>query len=205
MLRWCVKTVREKYFVVGQIDKTGLRQQTDLMPETSPNLDAANDQEFHSQRHRSLPIIDTITQVPDYPAKLRIYKIPASPFWQVRCFFKGKTYTKSTRTLSKRSALSAARDFFHSKVAELYGVTLQKSLHREVVFADLVDATVAMHQGRVDRGEFTQNSLRMMRNRLQRYVVPVLGQVPVKEFSYQHAADFMQKLSPLTYAHANST
>ena len=121
--------------------------------------------------------------------------LPASPFWQVRCFFKGKTYTKSTRTLSKRSALSAARDFFHSKVAELYGVTLQKSLHREVLFADLVDATVAMHQGRVDRGEFTQNSLRMMRNRLQRYVVPVLGQVPIREFSYQHAADYMQKLS----------
>lgn len=195
MFRWCVKKMHEIYFFLLDIDRPSLRQQTDLMPDTPLNLEAANDHDFHKQRHRSLPIVDTITQVPDYPAKLRIYKIPASPFWQVRCFFKGKTFTKSTRTSSKRSALSAARDFFHSKVAELYGVTLQKSLHREVLFADLVDPTVAMHQGRVDRGEYTQNSLRMMRNRLQRYVVPVLGHVPVKEFSYQHAADFMQKLS----------
>lgn len=125
----------EIYFFLLDIDRPSLRQQTDSMPNTPPNLDAANDHDFHKQRHRSLPIIDTITQVPDYPNKLRIYRIPASPFWQVRCFFKGKTYTKSTRTSSKRSALSAARDFFHSKVGELYGVALTKSLHSEVMFA----------------------------------------------------------------------
>jgi integrase len=72
---------------------------------------------------------------------------------------------------------------------------VQLEQEREVVFADLVAPTLAMHQGRVDRGEFTQNSLRMLRNRLQRYVVPVLGQVAIQDFGYQHGADFMQKLS----------
>ena len=160
-----------------------------------PVFATANDEFYRSVRHRSVPIPETMTHVPDYPAKLRIYKIAASPYWQMRCYFKGKAYTKTTETTSKRTALVKARDFFHSKVAELYGVAVQLEQEREVVFADLVAPTLAMHQGRVDRGEFTQNSLRMLRNRLQRYVVPVLGQVAIQDFGYQHGADFMQKLS----------
>ena len=136
------------------------------MPNNIPNIvpvfATANDEFYRGARHRSLPIPETMTHVPDYPAKLRIYKIAASPFWQMRCHFKGKTYTKTTQTRSKRTAFVKARDFFHSKVAELYGVAVQLTTEREVVFADLVDPTLAMHQGRVDRGEFMQNSLRML-------------------------------------------
>jgi len=165
-----------------------------------PMYATANDEFYRVERHRSLPIPETMSYVPEYPTKLRIYKIAASPFWQMRCYFKGKTYTKTTGTLSKRSALSKARDYFHSKVAELYGVAVQLTTEREVVFADLVDPALAMHQGRVDRGEFTQNSFRMLRNRLHRYVVPVLGQVPIQDFAYQHGADYMQKLSAKGYS-----
>ncbi len=103
-----------------------------------PVFATANDEFYRSVRHRSVPIPETMTHVPDYPAKLRIYKIAASPYWQMRCYFKGKAYTKTTETTSKRTALVKARDFFHSKVAELYGVAVQLEQEREVVFADLV-------------------------------------------------------------------
>lgn len=120
------------------------------MPNNTSNIvpvfATANDEFYRGERHRSLPIPETMTHVPDYPAKLRIYKIAASPFWQMRCYFKGKTYTKTTQTTSKRTAFVKARDFFHSKVAELYGVAVQLTTEREVVFADLVDPTLAMHQ-----------------------------------------------------------
>ena len=76
------------------------------MPNNTPNivpvLPNANDEFHRGARHRSLPIPETMTHVPDYPAKLRIYKIAASLFWQMRCHFKGKTYTKTTQTTSKR-------------------------------------------------------------------------------------------------------
>ena len=144
-----------------QIDKTGLRQQTGLMSNTTINIvpvfATANDEFYRSVRHLSVPIPETMTHVPDYPAKLRIYKIAASPYWQMRCYFKGKAYTKTTETTSKRTALVKARDFFHSKVAELYGVTVQLEQDREVVFADLVAPMLAMQQGRVDRGELARS------------------------------------------------
>ena len=82
---------------------------------------SANEAEFMKDRHRTLPIPESISPVPSYPSKLRIYKNHASPFWQVQSFFKGKTYRRSTRTTNKAVAFRAAKEFFHLKVAELFG------------------------------------------------------------------------------------
>lgn len=43
------------------------------------------------ERTRTVPIPDTLQAVPGYPAKLKIYKIAASPFWQVRCYESGRS------------------------------------------------------------------------------------------------------------------
>ena len=77
----------------------------------------SNDEVFRAARGRTVPIPETLTSVPGYPEKLRIYRIEASRFWQVRCWFDGKTYSKSLKTTSKRSAINLARRFFDATSA----------------------------------------------------------------------------------------
>ena len=95
---------------------------------------AANDEAYSPNRHRTLPIPATVTPIANYPSKLRIYMTNASRFWQVRCFFKGKTYSQSLRTSNKTSAVSLAKQFFHIKSAELYGEAI-KLRTSETLFA----------------------------------------------------------------------
>ena len=48
---------------------------------------AANDTLFLPARHRTLPILATVTPIANYPTKLRIFKTLASRYWQVRSIF----------------------------------------------------------------------------------------------------------------------
>ena len=45
------------------------------------DLAACNDEVFRAHRGRTVPIPESLTSVPGYPEKLRIYRIEASRFW----------------------------------------------------------------------------------------------------------------------------
>ena len=140
---------------------------------------AANDTDFHASRHRTLPILTSVTPIANYPTKLRIFKTHASCYWQVRCFLKGRTHTQSLKTTNKQAAISQAKHFFHIKIAELYGEGIRDRGERESRFADLVQAALAFQQGRVKRGELTAASLAILRNRLHKDIVPFFGHMPM--------------------------
>ncbi len=72
------------------------------------------------QRERTVPIPETLTPVPGYPQKLSVFKIAASRFWQVRCWVAGRTYRRSTQSLSLRMAQSFARQFYEQLMAQHY-------------------------------------------------------------------------------------
>ncbi len=72
------------------------------------------------QRERTVPIPETLTPVPGYPQKLCVFKIAASRFWQVRCWVAGRTYRRSTQSLSLRMAQSFARQFYEQLMAKHY-------------------------------------------------------------------------------------
>ena len=156
---------------------------------------AANDSEFHSSRHRTAPITATVSPIANYPSKLRIFLTNASRYWQVRCFLKGKTYTQSLKTANKQSAISAAKQFFHIKTAELYGEQVIKRVDKPVLFADVVAATLAVQQGRVARGELSSAGLRILQNRLQKTILPYFGAMEIAKINYSQLSNFVQKLS----------
>ena len=84
---------------------------------------AVNDAAFGpAQRGRTVPIPETITAVPGYPSKLVLFKMPASRFWQVRCWFKGKTYKRSTHSQSLHTAQMVARHFYAQLSADVWQV-----------------------------------------------------------------------------------
>lgn len=78
------------------------------------------------QRERTVPIPETITPVPGYPQKLIIFKMAASRYWQIRCWWGGRSHRRSARTESQRLALHAARLFYEELAAREHFSQLER-------------------------------------------------------------------------------
>ena len=74
-----------------------------------------------AERHRSVPIQDTITRIPGYPRKLVIFKIPASSYWWVRYYAESHIFKRTTKTEIKRDALEAAKRFYDDITIRIRG------------------------------------------------------------------------------------
>jgi hypothetical protein len=156
---------------------------------------AANDTQYLPPRHRTLPILASVTPIANYPAKLRIFLTNASRYWQVRCFLKGRTYTQSLTTTQKQAAISQAKQFFHIKTAELYADRVEARSDRKVKFADLIPGVVVGLQARVKRGEFAAANIPIFLNRMHNSILPYFGDMTMDQIGYRQLTDFMEKMS----------
>lgn len=158
------------------------------------NLQPANDTTFALQRNRSLPILSTITPVPNFPTSLRIYLTNASRYWQVKCYLRGHTYTKSLRTTNKRTALQGAKYFYQLKVAELFGDEIVKKEDRKVFFADIVNSVIAEQQIKSTRGEITSEGVRIFSNRIHKTIAPYFNSMAIESIGQNTLSAFAAKL-----------
>lgn len=158
-------------------------------------LEACNDSNYLPPRHRTLPILASVTPIANYPSKLRIFLTNASRYWQVRCYLKGKTYTQSLKTTSKQAAISQAKQFFHIKTAELYADKIVARSDRKIKFADLIPAVVVGLQARVKRGEFAAANIPIFLNRMHNSILPYFGTMTMEQITYRHLNDFMEQMS----------
>jgi hypothetical protein len=55
-----------------------------------------------------------VQPIPRYPETLQLYRIAASPFWQVRYFVDGAYIRKSTKTEDKALAVEFAKNLYDS-------------------------------------------------------------------------------------------
>ena len=160
---------------------------------------AANDTTFYRARNRTLPIASTMTCVPHYPSKLVVFLTAASRYWQVRCFFAGKTVIRSLRTTSKRDAVRLAKEFYNANIctAPRQEHVQYARTHSVEMVAQLVLQT---EQGRVDRGEVAVHSLTMLVSRLRKQVIPYFERVAVEEIGYAQVERFFNHLCTLGYS-----
>jgi integrase len=156
---------------------------------------AANDTQYLPPRHRTLPILASVTPIANYPSKLRIFKTNASRYWQVRCFLKGRTYTQSLKTTNKQAAISQAKQFFHIKTAELYVDKIQARSDKSPKFADLLPAVVQGLQARVKRGEFAAANIPIFLQRMHNSILPYLGEMTMDQIGYKELSAFMEMMS----------
>jgi len=158
--------------------------------------DASNDSNYLPARHRTLPILASVTPIANYPSKLRIFQTNASRYWQVRCYLKGKTYTQSLKTTNKQAAISLAKHFFHTKNAELYTDRInQHPSDRKVKFSDLLPAVVVGLQARVKRGEFAAANIPIFMQRMHNSILPYFGGMGMDQIGYPQLSDFMEQMS----------
>ncbi len=159
---------------------------------------AANNDVFQKVRNRTLPIVSTITHVPQYPTKLVIFLTSASRFWQVRCFFDGKTVIRSLRTTSKRDALRLAKEFYYAHVCQAPAEPYL-AFSRQHSVETVAKLTLQAEQGRVDRGEVASHSLTMLVSRLRKHILPYFERIAVEDIGYAQIERFFNHLCGLGY------
>lgn len=71
-------------------------------------------------RHKTATIIGTVTSVPGYPKKLKVYLNNASPYWQAVYWDRGKTYRRSLKTTDKVDAYEKAKLFYEQLILAKY-------------------------------------------------------------------------------------
>ena len=167
--------------------------------------EAANDATI--TRTRTVPIPQSITEVPGYPSKLAVFKMAASRFWQVRCWVAGQTHRRSTKTTSLRKAQSVARQFYEYTLAKRCDLSASPTFDRSVgqvivqqckpklTFGALCAQMYANEQARVTRGEFALGSLQVLRNRLDAHILPRFAALPINSIDYSLLLSFAQFLS----------
>ena len=71
-------------------------------------------------RHKTAAIPGTLSSVPNYPSKLKIYLNNASPYWQAMYFDQGTTYRHSCKTYNKAEAYERAKMFYEMLILRKY-------------------------------------------------------------------------------------
>jgi len=71
-------------------------------------------------RHKTAAIIGTVTSVPGYPKKLKVYLNNSSPYWQAVYWDKGKTYRRTMQTVDKLLAYENAKVFYEMLILQKY-------------------------------------------------------------------------------------
>ena len=164
-------------------------------------IECANDLLYRTGRCRTLPVVATVTSVPNYPTSLKIYLTTASRYWQVQCFINSSIIRRSLRTTSKRDALRLAREFYINELV-LRGVRFEAlQIGRERTHSISTAATLLLQQekARADRDEVAQHSYTMLGSRLQKHVIPFFKSTPVEHIHYAQVESFLNFLSAQHY------
>jgi integrase len=138
-----------------------------------------------------VPIPDSLTSVRGYPDKLKIYRIEASPFWQVRCFESGKTIKLSTKTTDKREAIEFAKATYNQILhAQATGKALTQGTRFDICANKMLEA----QKLRVERGELSKmahdNDIYMLNKR----ILPEFGAMELASISFATLQDFVGKI-----------
>lgn len=144
-----------------------------------------------SKSSRTVPIAETLQPVPGYPDKLKIYRIAASRFWQVRCYQDGKQIKRSTGQTDKRQAIKSAIQLYEQIIFnKLNGVAQTKNSRFDICAKGMME----MQAARVARKEMSAEAHRNDQYFLDAHVLPEFRELDVTEISYDRLEKFVAKI-----------
>jgi len=153
-----------------------------------------------NERHRSVPLQDTITRIPGYPRKLVIFKIPASSYWWVRYYAENQIFKRTTKTEIKRDALEAAKRFYDDIMIRLRGVNfdglpIEVNAAEVITFAKVTKMLMDSELAKLKRSQLSKISFDNMQLRYDKHILPFFGQSDVLSINYKVLDEFLQKMS----------
>ena len=154
------------------------------------------------ERHRSVPLKNTITRIPGYPRKLVIFKIPASSYWWVRYYAEKHIFKRTTKTENKRDALEAAKRFYDDINLRMHGGTFEGlpidvNAAEVVSFAKVVNMLMDSELAKLNRMQLSKTSFMNLELRMDKHILPFFGQMDILSINYKILDQFLQHLSQL--------
>ncbi len=141
---------------------------------------------------RSLTNPFDLQGVPGMPNALRIYRIQASPFWQVRLFVDGRLKRKTTGCDDRRDAIAFAKNFYDSvRLAQ----RLDGTAHPETFHA-CAKHLAARQNALVARGERDERITKEDDKKLNKDILPFFATKGVASITAADIQDYVDQLSP---------
>lgn len=142
---------------------------------------------------RTVPIVGTLQTVPGYPEKLKIYRIAASSFWQVRYYdeIAAKTIKRSTGQLQKAPALKEAKALYERILINRHnGVATRKNSRFDVCAKGMME----MQAARVARKEISEAAHQNDQYFLDGTILPEFREIDIAEITYDTLERFIGKI-----------
>jgi integrase len=141
-----------------------------------------------AMQHRSNPILNTLEEVPGLPIKVKLCKIPASPFYYVRTWIDGKPILRSMKTEKQGEARKAARAFYDELLLKkAKGQPLTEGGHFKKVFDDLQKTDKA----RVDRGDRKDSLTKDSAYIFNKDLLPFFGKDQLKAIDFKRITEYV--------------
>lgn len=139
----------------------------------------------------SNPIPDTLETIPGYPETLKIYRVPCSSFYQMRCWINGKMITRTTETKNKELAKKAARKFYDDLVVKrAQGQPLTESGQFAAAYKGLLEED----KGRVRLKQIKQSAVDDLEHSYEKDLEPFFKRDQLKNITYTRIQEFVTKL-----------
>jgi integrase len=155
----------------------------------------------HITRHKTAAIIGTVTPVPNYPKKLKVYLNNASPYWQSVYWDNGKTYRQSTKETDKREAFKKAITLYEQIILSKYQHPAHLTKHnistkKDNNTLDINTRFQAIALQWVERKEttWTTRHTRNVISRLQTYLLGSVGEKDITQVTSKEILSGLQKL-----------
>lgn len=143
-------------------------------------------------KSRANPIRATMERVPGYPRKLVIYQIPASDYWWIRYFAKGRYFKRSSGTEVRRDAIQLAKRFYDEinfKIQQ--GLTGRDTITFEMAVKDLLES----ERAKVERKQLTKITYDNRCYRLAKEILPQFKGRDIARIDYATLDKFLNHLS----------
>jgi integrase len=154
------------------------------------------------RRHRTAPIPGTMTQVPYYPRKLKIYLHNASPYWWATYYDKGKTYRHSCKTKNKLEAFKQARIFYEQLLLKKYQHPAHLESHPIIkekqgpkrALQDLRFKTIAAQWLARKSTKWTPNHQKQVELRLTNNILKFIADKNIQRITRNDLLELLQKM-----------
>jgi hypothetical protein len=139
---------------------------------------------------KSNPLPGTLQTVKGYPDRLKIYRIPSSPYWWVRATFGDRRLTKSTKEIERHKAVAFAKNFYDECLLTRREIPLQTSRQ----FGRCADLLLEECRRRSKTGERNPRFARDLKQILNQRILPFFKTYRVEDITYQHLSRFVDSM-----------
>ena len=134
-----------------------------------------------------------LAHVHNYPKKLVVYQLAASPFWWVRYYVDGQILRRTTKETSKQRAIEYAKGFYDEiNYRRLHGIVGNS---HKTTFAGCAAALLEQQDELVARAEMSAEMQQNDRYRLRKEVLPFFEHIELGDIDYFKLEQFINKLA----------